>query len=154
MCHISVLAYHVPVIQWIMLCQKNHMTTHVIIIWHEHVTSLCFLIEKMFIVQAIKSYSKGSYDKQNLTLVVISYEIYVTLQSLVSWISYKMITSERSPISWINYCFNQLTATLALNNYAMFTLTSIETYLIILSMVCCEWGKYKTLVRFSRDQSL
>ena len=35
-----------------------------------------FLIEIIFILKAIKSYFKGSYDKQNLTLVVISYEIY------------------------------------------------------------------------------
>ena len=34
-----------------------------------------FLIEKMIILKAIISHSKGSYDKPNLTLVVISYEI-------------------------------------------------------------------------------
>ena len=43
-----------------------------------------FLIEIIFILKAIKSYFKGSYDKQNLTLVVISYEIYKTRRRLVS----------------------------------------------------------------------
>ena len=32
----------------------------------------------MFILKAITSYLKGSYDKPNLTRVVISYEIYET----------------------------------------------------------------------------
>ena len=32
-----------------------------------------FLIEIMISLKAIKSHFKGSYDKQNLTLVVISY---------------------------------------------------------------------------------
>ena len=56
------------------------MTTRVIIPWSEHVTSLTtsvstvgYLIELMFILKVIKSHFKGSYDKQNLTLVVISY---------------------------------------------------------------------------------
>ena len=34
-----------------------------------------FLIEIMFILKAIKSHFRGSNDKQNLTLMVISYEI-------------------------------------------------------------------------------
>ena len=52
----------------------------------QHVTSLtlCFLIEVMFILKAIKSHIKGSYDNQNLTLVVISYEIHGTCQRLIS----------------------------------------------------------------------
>ena len=37
-----------------------------------------FLIEIRIILKAIKSHFKWSYDKQNLTLVVISYEIYET----------------------------------------------------------------------------
>ena len=45
-----------------------------------------FSIEIMSIFQAIKSHLKQSYDKQNLTLVVISY------------ISYEMTTSVRSSI--------------------------------------------------------
>ena len=40
--------------------------------------------DTMFVLKAIKSNFKGSYDKQNLTRVVISYEIYETRQSLVS----------------------------------------------------------------------
>ena len=57
------------------------MTTRVITLWRVDVTSLttsmstmCFLIERLFVLKAIKSNSKGSYDKQNLTLVVISYK--------------------------------------------------------------------------------
>ena len=67
------------------------MTTYVITLWHKDVTSLmtsvstmCFLIERMLILKAIKSHLKGPYDKQNLTLVVISYELYETHQRLVS----------------------------------------------------------------------
>ena len=67
------------------------MTTPVITLWRVHVTSLTtwvsamhFRIEIMFILNAIKSYFKGSSDKQNLTLVVISYKIYETRQKLVS----------------------------------------------------------------------
>ena len=37
-----------------------------------------YLIEIMFILKAIKSHFKGPYDKQNLTLAVILYEIYET----------------------------------------------------------------------------
>ena len=37
-----------------------------------------FLAEIMLILKVIKSYFKGIYDEQNLTLVVISYEIYET----------------------------------------------------------------------------
>ena len=43
-----------------------------------------FHIELMFILTAIKSRFKGSYDKQNLILVVISYEIYETCRRFVS----------------------------------------------------------------------
>ena len=59
------------------------MTTRVITLWCIYVMSLTmslsamgFLIEILFILKAIKSHFKRSYDKQNLTLVVISYEIY------------------------------------------------------------------------------
>ena len=38
----------------------------------------------MVILKAVKSHFKGSYDKQNLTLVVISYEIYETDRRPVS----------------------------------------------------------------------
>ena len=43
-----------------------------------------FPIEIIIILKAIKFYFKGLYDKQDLTLVVISYEIYETCQRLVS----------------------------------------------------------------------
>ena len=46
------------------------------------VNNVC-LIEIMFILSAIKSHFKGSYDKHNLTLVVVSYEIYETRQKAV-----------------------------------------------------------------------
>ena len=55
------------------------MTKRVITSRREHVTSLTtsvstmrFLLEIMFILKAIKFFFKGSYDKQDLTLVVIS----------------------------------------------------------------------------------
>ena len=49
----------------------------------------------MFILKATKSDFKGSYDKLNLTLVVISSEIYETRRRLVSF-SYKITTRVRS----------------------------------------------------------
>ena len=57
------------------------MTTRVITLWRVDVTSLTasvsvmrFLLEILPILKAIKSHFKGSYDRQNLTLVVILYE--------------------------------------------------------------------------------
>ena len=76
-----ILSYDVAVIQWIM-CLKNRMTTFNNTVLCVYVTSLTtsvlamgFVLE-MFILKAIKSHFKGSYDNQNLTLVVMSYEIY------------------------------------------------------------------------------
>ena len=40
------------------------------------VSTTHFLTEIMFILKVIKYHFKGLYDKQNLTLVAISYEIY------------------------------------------------------------------------------
>ena len=67
------------------------MTTRVITLWRVHVTSLItsvstilFHIETKPSLKEIKSHFKGSYDKQNLTLVVISYDIYETRRRLVS----------------------------------------------------------------------
>ena len=60
------------------------MTTHVITLWRIPVMSLamsvstmCFPIEILVVsfLKVIKSNFKESYDKQNLTLVVISYKI-------------------------------------------------------------------------------
>ena len=42
------------------------------------------VIELMFLLKGIKSYVKGSCNKQNLILVVILYEIYETRRRLVS----------------------------------------------------------------------
>ena len=85
------LSYDVAVIQCITSCNKYHKNTRVITLWREDVTSLttslsvmCFLIEIKLILNAIKSHFKGSDDKQNLTLVVISYEIYETRRRLGS----------------------------------------------------------------------
>ena len=57
------------------------MITHVLTLWRVYVMSLKrsvsamhFLIEIMFNLKVIKPHFKGSYDKQNLTLMVISYE--------------------------------------------------------------------------------
>ena len=84
-------SYDVAVIQWIMSCDKIHMTTSVITLWRVNVTSfttslstMCFLPEIMFVLKAIKSHFRGSYNKQNLTLKVISHEIYEKSLWLVS----------------------------------------------------------------------
>ena len=75
---IDLLSYDGAVIQWLTSCNKNRMTTCVLTLWCVHVTSLttsastmCFLIEIMIIVKAIKYLLKESYDKQNLTLVLM-----------------------------------------------------------------------------------
>ena len=85
------LSYSVAVTQWITSCHKNRMNTPVITLERVDVTSLPtsvsamrFLFEIMFILKAVKSSFKGSYDNQNLTQVVISYEIYETRRRLVS----------------------------------------------------------------------
>ena len=49
----------------------------------------------MFILKPIKSHFKGSYDKQILTLVFISYEIKETRRRLVRYISDEMTTRVR-----------------------------------------------------------
>ena len=85
------LSYDIAVIQWITLCHINSMTSQVTTLWGIEVTSLTtsvstmpFHIEIIFILETIKSHFKRSYDKQKLTLVVISYEIYETRQRLIS----------------------------------------------------------------------
>ena len=71
-----ILSYDVAVIQWITSCHKNCMITRVITLWRVDVTTLTtsvstmrFLFELLSIFKAIKADFKGSYDKQNLTLV-------------------------------------------------------------------------------------
>ena len=74
-----------------MFCYNNHTAAHVITFSRIYVTSLTktvtamrFLIEIMFILNAVFSHFNGSYNKQNLTTVVISYEIYETHRRFVS----------------------------------------------------------------------
>ena len=43
----------------------------------DSVSTMRFFIERMSVFKAIESNFKGSYDKQNLTLEVISYEVYM-----------------------------------------------------------------------------
>ena len=82
------LTFDVAVIEWITLCHKNCMTTCVITLWCIDVspftTSTMYFLEKLSFAKAIKSSFKGSYDKHNLALAVISYEIYETSLWLVS----------------------------------------------------------------------
>ena len=71
------------------------MTTRVITLWRVHVTSLTmsmsttsvstmyFRIEIMFILKATKSHFKGSYDKQNLTLVIISMYFHIEIMFIL-----------------------------------------------------------------------
>ena len=61
------LSYEVTVIQWLTSCHKNH---------HDAVRdNVMFSSEIMSTLNAIKSCLNQSYDKQNLTFVVISYEM-------------------------------------------------------------------------------
>ena len=85
------LSYDVAVIQWITSYHKNRMTTRVITLrrvdvmsFTTSVSTMRFLLEILPILKATKSQFKGSYDKLNLTLVVISYEIYETRRRPVS----------------------------------------------------------------------
>ena len=80
------LSYDVAVIQWITPCHKNRMTTRVITLWRECVTSLTtsmstmrFHIELMFILQAIKSPFQGSYDKNSKSNALSFYMNFVKL---------------------------------------------------------------------------
>ena len=86
------LIYHdIAVIQWIISCHKNYVTTCVKPLWPVHimllttsVSTMRYFDEIMIIVTAMKYHMKKADDKQNLTLVVIFYEIYETCQRLVS----------------------------------------------------------------------
>ena len=60
---IPILSHDVAGIQWITSCHKNHMTTCVLTLWREFLTSLTssvstkyFIIQTMFILKAIKSH--------------------------------------------------------------------------------------------------
>ena len=73
-----ILSNDVAVIQWISLCHKNRMTTEcnntlacTRTSLTTSVSALCFLIEILFILKAIKSHFKRSHDKQNLKNMVV-----------------------------------------------------------------------------------
>ena len=51
------------------------------------VSAMRFHIELMFVSKVIKSHFKGLDDKQNFTLMVISYEIYETSLHFINFIS-------------------------------------------------------------------
>ena len=81
------------------------MITPVVTFWRVNVTSLITSMSAMFllvgimlILKAIKCHLKGSFDKQYITSVVNSYEIYEIRRRLVSLISYEMTTHARSSI--------------------------------------------------------
>ena len=48
------------------------------------VSAMCFHIEEMFIFMAMNSHFEGWDDNKNLTLAIMSYEIYETRQRLFS----------------------------------------------------------------------
>ena len=72
-----------------MRCHKNRMTTRYITFWRVHVTSkrvrdnVAFSTEIMSTLKTIKSTLKRSYDKQDLTLVVSSYEMTTSVRSSI-----------------------------------------------------------------------
>ena len=71
---------------------KNHMITYYITLDYWLVPyNVIFSSEISSTFKVIKLYLKQSYDKQNLTPVIISYEIHETHQRLVSEISYELI---------------------------------------------------------------
>ena len=77
------------------------MTTCVITLLCVYVTSLTTslssmhsLIEIMFTLKAIKSQFSGSYDKQELTLVVISYEMTTHVRSSIFYLKGKNLLLE------------------------------------------------------------
>ena len=85
---VSLILYDVThmVIQWITSGHKNRNKTFTStrnIIDNVPVNN-AFLLEIIFILKVIKSHFKGSYEKQNLTPVVTSYDIYEPRRRLVS----------------------------------------------------------------------
>ena len=57
----------------------DHTCNNTLVRTHKVIENVCvntdFLIEIMFVLKAINSHFKGSYDKLNFTVVAISYEI-------------------------------------------------------------------------------
>ena len=81
------LSYDVAVLQWITSCDHTRNSTWARIrnaIDNVGVSN-AFLFDTciMFNLKLRKSQCKGSYDKQKLTLMIISYEIYETFPRLV-----------------------------------------------------------------------
>ena len=75
--------HNVSVARYKSVMKNGHDWSPASTLWRVDVTSLTtsmstmrFLLEILSILKAIKSDLKGSYDKQNLTLEVILYEIY------------------------------------------------------------------------------
>ena len=68
---------------------NNVITTRVLTLRREHLRHAdvrdnnAFFVEILSTLKAIQSSFERSYDKQNITLVVISYEIYQTRRRLV-----------------------------------------------------------------------
>ena len=65
---------------------------------HDYPHENVFFIDIICNLKGIKTTLNQSYDKQNLTLMIISYEINQTRQRLVLSISYEMTTHVRSSI--------------------------------------------------------
>ena len=86
---VNISSYDVADIQWITPCHKNRMACNNTLASRRNVidnvrANNAFLAEIMSILEAIKFHYKGSHDEQNLTLMVILYEIYETRQRLIS----------------------------------------------------------------------
>ena len=69
------LLYDIAVTQWITLCHRNYLTTHVITLWCINIMSLTTLMSVLHLLidimsdsKVIKSHFKG-YDEQNLILL-------------------------------------------------------------------------------------
>ena len=73
----STFSYDVAIIRWYDHTCNNILARTRNVIYNAH-SAMRFLLEILFILKAIKSHFKGSYDKENFTLVTISYEFYET----------------------------------------------------------------------------
>ena len=98
------LSYDVAVIQCITSCHKTYDNTcnNTLARRHnvtDHVrVNDAFLIDIMINPKAITFHFKRAYDQKNLTLAVVSYEIYETRRRLISQIGYEMTTRVRSSL--------------------------------------------------------
>ena len=104
----------------------------------------------MSTLKAIKTHCKQSYDKQNLTLVVLSYDFYETRRRLVS---YEMTIRVRSSIYHYNnyevwWVLSVLAVLLWLNTLEFFTYLDIRARLSI-SDLRLSWDRRTILIRRS-----